>query len=195
MLKCQKIKLDKLTPNIGQIPGLPMNPRKWSDEDVERIAKSLRETPELFEARPIIAVPFDGANVILGGNLRFEGATKNGDKDAPVVLLPADTPLDKLKEIVIKDNGTFGQWDTDALLKEWNNGILPDWGVPARLVGTIPAGDVNLDGLFDPTKKVEQKPKPTILQVETPVDLAERVDNIRAAIVIALEEFPGCKVL
>lgn len=133
MLKTQRIKLDKLAPNIGQIPGLPMNPRNWTDEDVERIAKSLRETPELFEARPIIAVPFDGKNVILGGNLRFEGAKANGDETAPVVLIPADTPVEKMREIVIKDNGTFGQWDTEALLREWDNGLLNDWGVPGKI--------------------------------------------------------------
>lgn len=134
MLKTQRIKLDKLAPNIGQIPGLPMNPRNWTDEDVERIAKSLRETPELFEARPIIATPFDGKNVILGGNLRYEGAKANGDETAPVVLIPAETPVEKMREIVIKDNGTFGQWDVEALLREWDNGKLSDWGVPNNII-------------------------------------------------------------
>lgn len=195
MLKVKRIKLADLSPNIGQFPGLPMNPRQWSEQDVERIAKSLRETPELFEARPIIAIPFDGKNVILGGNLRFEGATKNGDADAPVVLLPADTPLDKLKEIVIKDNGTFGQWDPAALLKEWNNGVLDDWGVPVRIVGTFPNGDDPAAGFVDPDSEEAQKLKPAILKVLIPLELADRVEIIRSAIGITLEQFPGCKIL
>lgn len=130
-LKTKRIPLDQLAPNIGQIPGLPMNPRQWTKADIERIAKSLRETPELFEARPIIAVPFDGKYVILGGNLRYEGARHNGDADAPVCVIPEDMPADKMKEIVVKDNGQFGSWDFDALANEWDDLPLTDWGVPA----------------------------------------------------------------
>jgi hypothetical protein len=130
-MQIQKIKLAQLVPNTGQVPGLPSNPRQWTKSDVDRIAKSLAETPELFEARPIIAYPFDGKFVILGGNLRYEGARKNKDTEAPVIVLPEDTPADKLKEIVIKDNGNFGAWDFDALANEWDNGRLLDWGVPA----------------------------------------------------------------
>ena len=130
-MQIQKIKLAQLAPNTGQIPGLPSNPRQWTKSDVDRIAKSLAETPELFEARPIIAYPFDGKFVILGGNLRYEGARKNKDTEAPVIVLPEDTPADKLKEIVIKDNGSFGAWDYDALANEWDDLPLGDWGVPA----------------------------------------------------------------
>ena len=130
-MQTERIPLAKLEPNTGQIPGLPMNPRQWTKSDVERIANSLKETPELFEARPIIAVPFDGKYVILGGNLRYEGARHNGDKDAPVCVLPADMPTDKMKEIVVKDNGVFGAWDYDSLANEWGDLPLVDWGVPA----------------------------------------------------------------
>ena len=126
----KKLKLTDLEPNTGQVPGLPSNPRQWTKSDVERIAASLKETPELFEARPIIAVPHGGKYVILGGNLRYEGARHNKDKEAPVAVIPEDTPLDKMKEIVVKDNGTFGAWDYDSLANEWGDLPLTDWGVP-----------------------------------------------------------------
>ena len=67
--------------------------------------------------------------VILGGNLRYEGAKKNKMKDCPAIVIPADTPVEKLKEIVIKDNGSFGEWDLDALANEWDDLPLDDWGV------------------------------------------------------------------
>ena len=130
-MQIQKIKLAQLAPNTGQIPGLPSNPRQWTKSDVERIAKSLAETPELFEARPIIATPYNGQLVILGGNLRYEGARKNKDTEVPVVVIPEDTPVEKMKEIVIKDNGSFGAWDYDALANEWYDLDLAGWGVPA----------------------------------------------------------------
>ena len=126
-----KIKLADLEPNTGQIPGLPMNPRQWTATDVDRIANSLQETPELFEARPLLVYPLDKKFIILGGNLRHEGAKRNKAKDAPCIVFPADTPIEKLKEIVIKDNGSFGAWDFDALGNEWDDLPLTDWGVPA----------------------------------------------------------------
>ena len=126
-----RIKLSALEPNTGQIPGLPMNPRQWTATDVDRIANSLQETPELFEARPLLVYPLDKKFIILGGNLRHEGAKRNKMKDAPCIVFPAETPIEKLKEIVIKDNGSFGAWDYDTLANEWGDLPLTDWGVPA----------------------------------------------------------------
>lgn len=130
-MQTQRIKLADLAPNKGQIPGLPSNPRQWTRTEIDKIAKSLKETPELFEARPIIVTPYGGKYIILGGNLRYEGCKANKDKDAPCIVFPETTPVEKMKEIVVKDNGAFGSWDYDALANEWDDLPLVDWGVPA----------------------------------------------------------------
>lgn len=130
-METRRIALSELEQNSGQIPGLPANPRQWKKTEVDKIAKSLRETPELFEARPIIVTPYEGKFVILGGNLRYEGCKRNKDKDAPCFIVPETTSLEKMKEIVIKDNGSFGEWDYDALGNLWDDLPLTDWGVPA----------------------------------------------------------------
>lgn len=130
-MQTKRLKLTQLEPNLGQIEGLPINPRQWTQGDVDKIAKSLKETPELFEARPLLVIEHEGKYVILGGNLRYEGCKKNGAEDAPCYVFPKDTPIDKLKEIVIKDNGSFGAWDFDSLANEWDSLPLADWGVPA----------------------------------------------------------------
>ena len=130
-METKRLKISELEPNLGQIDGLPINPRQWTKTDVDNIAASLKETPELFEARPLIVTPHAGKYIILGGNLRFEGVKKNKDKDAPCIIVPEDTPIGKLKEIVIKDNSSFGAWDYDALANEWDDLPLQDWGVPA----------------------------------------------------------------
>lgn len=127
--KQTRIPIGKLSLNSGQIEGLPANPRQWKKDDITRTAKSLQETPELFEMRPIIAVPWENTNIILAGSLRYCGAKENGDKQVPVILLPQDTAVEKLKEIVIKDNGNFGKWDMDALANEWDFEQLKEWGV------------------------------------------------------------------
>lgn len=126
-----QIKIKDLEQNLGQIAGLPSNPRQWKQADVERLAKSIEETPELLDARPLIAVPHENKYIVLGGNLRLAALKKLGWEEAPVYILPEDTPAEKQKEIVIKDNGSFGQWDMDALANEWDDLPLTDWGVPA----------------------------------------------------------------
>ena len=49
-------------------------------------------------------------------------------KDVPAHILDAELDIDKLKEIVLKDNSSFGDWDMDALANEWDDLPLKDWG-------------------------------------------------------------------
>lgn len=188
--KVERIALERLSINEGQIEGLPANPRQWTQSDIDKIAASLKETPELFELRPIIAVPHGDTNVILAGSLRFCGARQNGDKDAPTILLPADMPVAKMKEIVIKDNGAFGAWDFDALGNEWDDLPLGDWGVPAWEAEPIDEGA--LDGLFEDAG--EQGDKGPKIIIEVPTDYEDSIEDIKAAIKVTLEEWKGCKV-
>lgn len=117
--------------NEGQIDGLPINPRQWKKDDIERLARSLQETPELFEMRPCIVYPLGAKYIVLGGNMRLTAARSLKLTEVPCVIVPEGTPTDKLKEIVIKDNGSFGEWDYDELANAWSDLPLEDWGVPA----------------------------------------------------------------
>lgn len=126
------IDIGLLDTNEGQIDGLPSNPRKWSEDDLSRLEDSIRETPELLEARGIIVVPRDGRYVVLGGNMRLAAIRGLGRTEAPCIVLPESTPAEKLREIVIKDNGSFGEWDTDLLSSGWSDLPLDEWGVCAE---------------------------------------------------------------
>lgn len=127
-MKIQKLKLSDLEQNIGQISGLPANPRQWGQDEIDRLAKSLRDTPELFDARPIIAVPFGKKYVILGGNLRFDASKANGWKTVPVLVLQ-DLPVEKMRQIVLADNGDFGDWDYISLSQDWTDLPLQELGI------------------------------------------------------------------
>lgn len=131
MVEFKKLPLAKLAMNTGQIEGLPANPRQWTQEELDKLAKSIEETPELLDARGAIVVPHKGKFVVLGGNMRVTAARKLNLKEMPCAVLPEDTAVKKLREIVVKDNGSFGAWDFDALANEWDDEPLTDWGVPA----------------------------------------------------------------
>ena len=123
--------VSKISANKGQVPGLPANPRRWTSDELDRLKKSLAETPELTLARGVLAYPADTGLVTLGGNMRLHAAKSLKEKTLPVFVFPAETSADKLMEIVAKDNGSFGEWDFDALANEWSDKPLVDWGVPA----------------------------------------------------------------
>lgn len=62
-----KLPLSKLKLN-------PKNPRFIRDEKFEKLKKSLKDFPEMMEARPIV---IDENNMILGGNMRFRAAKEH----------------------------------------------------------------------------------------------------------------------
>lgn len=115
--------------NDGQIEGLPRNPRSWTYTDVENLKASIEQTPELLEARGIIVYPHEDRFVAIGGNMRLTALRSLGKESAPCIILPADMPIGKLKEIAIKDNGSFGSWDEKLLLEDWSGVPFAEWGI------------------------------------------------------------------
>lgn len=125
----RRLPVAALEQNTGQIEGVPGNPRQWTRAELDRLKKSIAETPELFEARGCVVAPIGGAFVVLGGNMRLAAAKELGEREVPCMVLPEGLPASKLREIVIKDNGAFGAWDFDALANEWDDLPLKEWGV------------------------------------------------------------------
>ena len=131
--------LSVLELNEGQLDWLPRNPRTWTQEDIDRTAASIREDEDFLEDRPLLVVP-NGVQsgkmhyIVFAGNLRHEGAIAAGLTEVPCVVYYATNPdqdFDTIKRRAMKDNGSFGSWDFDALANEWDDLPLADWGVPA----------------------------------------------------------------
>lgn len=160
-MEITKIKINLLEMNTGQVEGLPTNPRSWTKTELENLKKSIIETPELFEARPILVTPTGGKYAILGGNMRYSASKALGLKDVPCIVFPEGTPIDKLKEIVIKDNGSFGDWDYDSLANEWGDLPLTEWGVPAWDTDSEKeTAEVQEDDFDEETDAIEVRCKP-----------------------------------
>ena len=130
-MEIKRIRLTDLEQNKGQVKGLPSNPREWTRGDLDKLISNIKQTPELLEMRGLIVYPYQGKYIILGGNMRFSALREMNEPDAPCMVVPEDTPIEKLREITILDNGSFGSWDYDMLANEWDDLPLSDWGVPA----------------------------------------------------------------
>ena len=128
-MNSRKIAISLLRQNTGQIPGLPANPRTWTQQAIDQLAVSIKETPELFDARPIVVYPQGDYFVILAGNLRYDACRQIGLKTVPCIVLPPDCPVTTLGQIVLKDNGEFGSWNAGLLANDWADLPLEQWGV------------------------------------------------------------------
>jgi len=120
-MKTELISIRKVKPN-------PENPRTIKDAAFKRLVKSLEDCPDLFNARPLLCSDRTGELVVLGGNMRLRAAKELKYKEVPVIIMKGLTE-EQEREIAIKDNGAFGEWDYDALANDWSHLPLADWGV------------------------------------------------------------------
>lgn len=128
----KEIDVSLITPNKGQVPGLPRNPRLVKKERYEATRRSIEESPEMLELRELIVVEYmDGKYVVVCGNLRLRACKELGYKTVPCKVLPADTPAKKLREYASKDNINYGENDKDIIANEWAKyqSELANWGM------------------------------------------------------------------
>jgi ParB-like chromosome segregation protein Spo0J len=125
-MEVQNIKLYQLRNNSGQVEGLPNNPRLIKDDRFRKLVKSLQDDPEMLSLRELIVFPHKDTFVVIGGNMRLKALRELGYTEAPCKVLPADTHIEKLKAIALKDNSSFGDYDYEALANEWDAQLLAD---------------------------------------------------------------------
>ena len=113
---------------ITKIKSNPNNPRVIKDNQFTKLVNSLQSFPKMMELRPIIV---DDNWVIVGGNMRFKALQHLGYKELPDnwVKQAKEFSEDELKEFIIKDNLSFGEWDWDSLGNEWDEVDLTNWGL------------------------------------------------------------------
>lgn len=129
-----------MTKPINKIFAHPKNPRLIRNEKYLEQKKSIEETPEMMDLRPVI---IDEDNIILGGHQRWRACKELGWKDVPVMQYTREKHLKSesftkfnktyelvCAEIVIKDNTHYGEFDYDMLANEWDEYPLLEYGVP-----------------------------------------------------------------
>lgn len=197
----QMIDITKLEYNEGQIEGLPKNPRYLKEGEHDKLKKSLIDSPEFLEYKPLMVYAMDNGNyVTICGNMRLRVANElrlDGHSEfdtIPCVILKADTPIEKIKEYAIKDNVQAGNWDWDELANgEWETDDLQDWGVDCSFLNTD-EDDTDIDELFEDAQNTESKVKDIKLSVHIPQELEDKVDEIKEIIKSSVSEYEGVEI-
>lgn len=199
MAEIRNIRMSLLELNEGQMYGLPKNPRWIRDARYEALKKSIQDAPEMLELRELLVYPLDdvdghkGKFIIIGGNMRYRACLELGYQEIPCKVIPLETPVQKLREYVIKDNEGFGQNDWDLLASEWDTEELQGFGMELDYIAP-PTGDV--EDFFDEVENTRERDANAaeVITVEVPQEFADNLEDIKAALAVTLEEWEGCKV-
>jgi ParB-like chromosome segregation protein Spo0J len=116
------ISIDKLRCN-------EKNPRTITRENFEKLKRSIKEFERMLAVRPLLVDMRTG--IVYGGNMRLRALKALGYKEIPdewVKDISHLTDAEK-RELVIKDNVSYGDWDFDLLTALYENDELEDWGV------------------------------------------------------------------
>ncbi|RHN83270.1 hypothetical protein DW657_17345 [Prevotella sp. AM23-5] len=195
------IDITRLEYNDGQLEGISKNPRYLKESEHDKLKKSLTDSPEFLEYKPLMVYAMDNGNyVTICGNMRLRVANElrlDGHSEfdtIPCVVLKADTPIEKIKEYAIKDNVQAGNWDWDELANgEWETDDLQNWGVDCSFLNTD-EDDTDIDELFEDAQNTESKVKDIKLSVHIPPELEDKVDEIKEIIKSAVSEYEGVEI-
>jgi len=171
--------------NIKTIKPNEENPRWISDAKFKKLVKSIKEFPEMLEARPLV---IDENNIVLGGNMRLKALQSAGVFEVPVEQV-LDWTEEQKKEFIIKDNVGFGEWDWDILANRWDTAVLPEWGLD-----TVKYDWEDLDYIDENVDKPELKSNNTIT-IHIPDALIDERNKIEDDVKSFLSDnYSGCEV-
>lgn len=113
-----RLPIDDIKPN-------PNNPRTITNDQMDKLVKSIDDFPDMMKLRPIVV---DENNTILGGNMRWQALKRRGDSEVEVIKAVGLTE-DQKREFIVKDNLAFGDWDWDSLAKQYSVDELETYGM------------------------------------------------------------------
>ena len=124
ILQKQRIPIRQIEPNNGQIEGIPKNPRFIRDNKYRKLLQSIKDNPEMLTLRELIVVPQGDSFVVIGGNMRLRAMKELGHTEAICTVVPEGFTKEQIKAFILKDNSSFGEWDIDDLLNEWEEELI-----------------------------------------------------------------------
>ena len=190
MLKQTKLlKLYQLKNNLGQIEGLPKNPRLIKDIRFAKLVKSIQDDPEMMHLRELIVYPYTPTlkakydsqveYIVIAGNMRLHAVKELGWTEVPCKILDASTSLEMLKAITIKDNVSFGENDYDLLANDWEQELLEAMGMDIMY---------GMDEMMEEAEKVKNDDKAKKITLRYSTEAYAEVTDYLLSVGTTLEE-------
>jgi DNA modification methylase len=120
ILTIQRIKISDLTL-------LEKNPRTITKDAMDKLVKSLKDDPGFFDRRPCLVNETKDSLIVYAGNQRVRAAKKLKWDSVPCII-DKDLPDEIMKDRIIKDNKTYGEFDFEMLANEFDIEKLLDAG-------------------------------------------------------------------
>ena len=130
---------EKINISLRKLVGLPNNPRKITQADLNKLCDSIRNNG-YWEHRPAAVEPIEGTDTyqVLDGNQRLKAMRRLKRKDMPCVIYTELTDEERT-DLILRSNVNNGQWDVELLATEFEGVELEDIGLTIDLPDLEPA--------------------------------------------------------
>lgn len=188
-VEVREIPIEKIFENTGQIPDVPENPRRISEDDFEMLKKSIQESPEMKNLDEVKVYPYKGNYIAIGGNHRLRAYKELEWKNVLCKILPKDTTPEKLREYIMKENMQYATNDPYKL-QSWDKEQLEDWGVDIPMMES----NIDIDDFFENLDNHNLPQKGFKLTVVCPQALEDKKSEIVNLIKEVMKPYGGVKV-
>ena len=188
-VKIKEIPIELIDENMGQIPDVPENPRRITDEDFELLKKSIQESPEMKNLDEVKVFPYEGRYITIGGNHRLRAYKELQWQKVLCKVLPEDTPKEKLCEYIMKENMQYASNDPYKL-QNWDKEQLESWGVDVPMMES----NIDIDEFFENLDNHNLPQKGFKLTIVCPEALQDKKSEIVSLLKEALKPYGGVKV-
>lgn len=175
--------------NTGQIPNVPENPRRISDEAFELLKRSIMESPEMKTLDEVKVFPVGDRFVAIGGNHRLRAYKELKWKNVLCKILPEDTPASKLCEYIMKENQQYAKNDPYKL-QSWDKEQLDDWGVEVPTMES----ELNINEFFNENENHHLPQEGFKVTVTCPKSLDTKKEEIISLLKEVMKNYGGVKV-
>ena len=108
---------------ISRLNNSDYNPRVIDTFKYESLKKSITDMPDMLFVRPII---IDEDYNILAGNMRYRACIDLGYNEVYIKQVNNLSEYQK-RELMIKDNISYGEWDEQMLGDNFDTSLVNDW--------------------------------------------------------------------
>lgn len=185
----KEIPVSLIDENIGQITGVPENPRRISDEAFELLKRSIVESPEMKTLDEVKVFPVGDRFVAIGGNHRLRAYKELKWKNVLCKILPEDTPASKLCEYIMKENQQYAKNDPYKL-QNWDKEQLDDWGVEVPTMES----ELNINEFFNENENHHLPQEGFKVTVTCPKSLDTKKEEIISLLKEVMKNYGGVKV-